>query len=252
MDLLTHTLSGIAVGSAIGIRTKSFKPFVIGAIGGALPDIDAISLWSKFDGTIGSWCALSSSGHDIYFGKYWYSHHAFMHSLAAACLFGFLLYAISHFFYKSKNAAAYGLAMFCGFTMHLLGDMPTPGSTWDGIALLWPSAHYAGGSGDVWWWNNYDVFLITLLVVAVNTCLYIINKYLLSKSTYKVALLFFVAAFCLAFYQIKTRNYDFDYTGFSTDFGVKEQKSLEIQRNILGDKWFGYMQYLDSHVKIYF
>jgi inner membrane protein len=252
MDILTHTLSGIAIGSVIGIRSKSVKPFVIGGIGSALPDIDAISLWSKFDGTIGSWCDLNHSGHDIYFGKFWYSHHAFMHSLAAACFFGFLLYSISRFIYKSKNAKAYGFALACGFTMHLLGDMPTPGSTWDGIALWWPSTHYAGGSGDVWWWNNYDVFLITLCITVANTFIFLIDKYLLSKSAYKLGLLLFVVAFCLAFYQIKTRNYDFDYTGFSTDFGAKEAKSLEIQKKILGDKWFGYMQYLDSHVKIYF
>ena len=64
MDILIHTFSGIAVASTIAHlvpaeEKRSLSIIGIGALGGALPDFDAISLWSKFDDTIGTWLQLA-------------------------------------------------------------------------------------------------------------------------------------------------------------------------------------------------
>ena len=89
MDILTHALSGIAVGSVLVTCSKkglSDKIFVISlsCFGGVLPDFDALSLWSGFDQTFGSWFGLAHSGKEIYFSKFWYSHHGLLHSSFAA------------------------------------------------------------------------------------------------------------------------------------------------------------------------
>jgi inner membrane protein len=251
MDIVTHTLSGIAVGTILAMYKKSNKCILFGGIGGALPDVDAISLWSGFDGTIGKLCGLSHSGHDIYFGKYWYSHHAFMHSLLAAFLVGISVFWICKI-YKSKNAFSYGMAVCMGFIMHLIGDMPTPGSTWGGVSFWWPSMQYVGGTGDVWWWNNYDIFLITLAVVIVNLIWLALGYFLKSQLFYKLGIVVLLTGIGLSAYQIKTRGYDFDYMGFSTDFGAKEEKSLAIQHKILGDKLFNMMQSIDQKIHLNF
>jgi len=89
MDILSHTLSGIAVGTVAAAfvrksRNSAKKKALIilsGALAGAIPDIDAISLWSGFDNAIGSPLGLNYSGREIYFGKLWYSHHGMFHSL---------------------------------------------------------------------------------------------------------------------------------------------------------------------------
>ncbi len=251
MDIVTHTLSGIAVGTVIAIHKKSNKSILLGGFGGALPDVDAISLWSGFDAIFGKLLGLSHSGHEIYFGKYWYSHHAFMHSSIAAFLMGFLVFGICKT-YKNKNAFSYGLALCLGFIMHLLGDMPTPGSIWGGVDLWWPLGQYIGGTGNVWWWNNYDVFLIALTVVCINLVFLAIGNFVKNEILKKACLLVFLIGFALSAYQIKTRGYDFDYTGFSTDFGTKEQKSLEIQRKILGERIYHTMRVLDENIHLNF
>ncbi len=89
MDILSHSLSGVAFGTVIASFTdKGFKRkagvVLLSGFGGALPDIDAISLWSKFDTTIGHFFGLAHSGNEIYFSKFWYSHHGAMHSLLVA------------------------------------------------------------------------------------------------------------------------------------------------------------------------
>ena len=42
-------------------------------------------------------------------------------------------------------------------------------TVWNGVNFFWPSKYYIGGTGDIWWWNNYDIFLIVLSVVLTNT-----------------------------------------------------------------------------------
>ena len=93
MDILTHTFSGFACGTVVaslhqGSLFDKVCIVLAGSIGGCLPDLDAISLWSGFDHYIGSVLSLPS-GREIYFGKFWYSHHSFMHSLVG--LFSFIL-----------------------------------------------------------------------------------------------------------------------------------------------------------------
>ena len=105
MDILTHTLSGVAIGTVItsfsnnGFRKKTGIILCAG-FGAALPDFDAISLWSGFDSTIGKLFGLIS-GKEIYFSKLWYSHHAFMHSIFASLIFA-MLFLLFLYLFKSK------------------------------------------------------------------------------------------------------------------------------------------------------
>ena len=106
MDILTHTLSGIAVGTVIASFTnKGFKQklglIALSGFGGALPDFDAISLWSKFDSTIGELFNLNYTGKEIYFSKLWYSHHGALHSIFGGILIAVII-AIITYLIKSK------------------------------------------------------------------------------------------------------------------------------------------------------
>ncbi|MFT6717068.1 MAG: inner membrane protein, partial [Saprospiraceae bacterium] len=173
MDILSHTLSGLAVATAVASFAEGgFKQkagiMILGAFAGALPDFDAISLWSKFDGSIGAILNLKHSGNVIYFSKFWYSHHGALHSLTFAALLP-ILYLMLTCLRKPKKIGAVFLnklarnkimilTFFLGFTIHLLEDMPTPACVWGGVNLLWPSSTYYGGFGKIWWWNNYDIF----------------------------------------------------------------------------------------------
>ena len=58
MDILTHTFSGFACGTVVaslhqGTLFDKVGIVLAGSIGGCLPDLDAISLWSGFDQYIG-------------------------------------------------------------------------------------------------------------------------------------------------------------------------------------------------------
>jgi inner membrane protein len=246
MDILTHTVSGLAVASILAhyYREDKWKIIGLGGLGGALPDIDAISMWSKFDGTFGRLFNLSESGREIYFGQNWYSHHAITHSLSAAFALAILVWVFNR---KSNFSFFRSLAFLLAYILHLLEDMPTPGSTWDGIGFFWPSHQYLGGSGHIWWWNNYDIFLIALSVFFINAFLLLFKKL---KAEW--ALYIFLSGTLLGLFQITTRGYDFDYEGHTTDFQKSEAKSLEIQRNILGEDLYNAMRKFDSAVKVHF
>jgi hypothetical protein len=99
LDILSHSLSGLALGTVLasfaqGPRRK-LAILGIATFGGALPDLDAISMWSGFDRTFGSWFQLNQSGRFIYSAKFWYSHHAFFHSLLAPLLWLGLYYGLN-------------------------------------------------------------------------------------------------------------------------------------------------------------
>lgn len=269
MDILIHTLSGIAIGTVVssfsnaGFKNKCSIIFFSG-FAGALPDLDAISLWSKFDSTIGKFFNLAHSGHDIYFAKFWYSHHAFMHSAFAAIFLSGILGLIRYFLgSRFKNMTFIGLVdsirknkllhigFVLGFLIHLIEDMPTPGSTWGGVNFFWPSKSYIGGTGDIWWWNNYDVFLIIVCVILVNLLLSFINQFVrfdLKKSTLSV----FLIGFIFSVFQIKTRTFDFAYRGYAKHYEAYEAKSKEIQRHILGDNLYDFMVRFDNKLTFYF
>ncbi len=266
MDILTHTLSGIAIGTVIsGFSgngfTAKYKVIVFSAIGGALPDIDAISLWSGFDKTFGKVFGLSHSGKDIYVSKFWYSHHGFFHSLLASLILAFVIGLIFYAIQKrSTNRRLWDslkvnvlilTGFISGFIIHLLEDMPTPIGAWGGVRLLWPSKLYFGGTGDIWWWNNYDIFLIVASCILMNGLILIVNRGI-HVDISKLTILVFVLASVLCIIQIKTRGYNFNYTGTGNKYQQYELKSKEIQRRILGNKVSGFMEQFDRRMPFNF
>lgn len=269
MDILTHTLSGLAIGTVVaGFSNKGFinktTIIVVAGLAAALPDADAISLWSKFDTTIGQFFNLKNRGSDIYFAKFWYSHRAFFHSIAAGLLItillAFLSYLVAIIFrgfnsvsivvhVKSQNLWLIGF--FLGFISHGLGDMPTPASKWGGINFFWPAESYTGGWGKIWWWNNYDIFLIIAVVVMLNLSLLLLAKFIRIKA-YKLATTIYLIGFGWVLMQISNRQNNFAYSGYTTQYQQLEQQSKAEQQAILGDRLYQLMERFDNQLKIYF
>lgn len=266
MDIISHTLTGIAVGTvAATISNRSWKSkgliILAGGLGGALPDFDAISLWSRFDATIGSFLSLSHSGREIYSGKFWYSHHAAFHSLIAPIIFIFLATSIRGLFsrkYKGfdalnrfKENRFLTLAFFFGFLFHLLEDMPTPASVWGGVNLFFPSSSYIGGFGHIWWWNNYDLVLIIGSVIISNL---MVNLIPLRFYKFKVrsSLSVFCIGLILFLVQINTRTVDFSYSGPTVNYSELEAQSKQVQKEILGEKLFKFMTAVDNKIPLNF
>ncbi len=269
MDIITHALSGVAAGTVIANLPKiNIKKKIglmsIGGLGGIIPDIDAISLWSKFDSTIGQFFGLTLSGKEIYSAKLWYSHHSFMHSLFGCLICGLLLaflwyfiqthfknISIKNFFNSINTNKLFIISFIVGFIVHLLEDLPTPSSSWGGINLLWPLNIYIGGTGEIWWWNNYDIFLFVTLVIVINLIL-LISQYLYKFNSFKYSLSIFIIGFIFIVFQIKNRDFDFNYVGKTTKFDFYEQKSKEIQKNILGENLYYIINEFDKRVKVNF
>jgi len=266
MDIISHTLTGVEVGTVMATVSDGSwqqKGLIIlaGGFGGALPDFDAISLWSKFDSTIGSFLGLAHSGKEIYFGKFWYSHHAALHSLIAPILL--ILFtalakaALRRELNKTDILASlkankfFTLAFFFGFLFHLLEDMPTPASVWGGVNLFFPSSAYIGGLGKIWWWNNYDLVLIITGVIVVNLLLNV-----LPSRYYRVKIGSCLSAFSLGLtlflVQVHTRPIDFSYTGHTIDYATYESQSKQIQREILGENLFAVMSAIDRRIPLNF
>ena len=269
MDILSHTLSGIAIGTVVSsFLDKGFGNrlgvIVIAGFGSILPDFDAISLWSKFDSIFGKLFGLNHSGKEIYFSKFWYSHHGFMHSLFAsiiiALVFVFLLYLIKSKFNKVslkgliqniKCCQLYWISFILGFLIHLLEDMVTPGSVWGGVNFFWPSNSYLGGTGDIWWWNNYDIFLIVLGVIFLNG--FILGaKQFIKIDVRKLTVGIFILGFAFSLFQIKTREFDFAYKGHTSRYNEFEIKSKEIQKRELGTRLYNLMERFDNRIPINF
>ena len=266
MDIVSHTLTGIAVGTvAATVSNSSWKSkgliILTGGLGGALPDLDAISLWSKFDSTIGSLLRLNHSGKEIYFGKFWYSHHAALHSLVAPIiliLFATTLNVLIRREFKvldilerlTRNRFLI-LAFFFGFLFHLLEDMPTPASVWGGVNLFFPSSKYVGGFGHIWWWNNYDLFLIIFSVIILNLIVNVVPARYYNLKV-KSSLSVFLIGSALFLIQINTRTVDFSYNGHTVNYNHLESQSKKIQRDILGDTLFEIMTDIDNKIPLNF
>lgn len=267
MDILTHALSGTAVAACTSTFVKTTplrraKILFVGTLGGILPDLDAISLWSRFDATFGKLFHLSHTGKEIYSMKLWYSHHAFLHSLLSSILFGAILMLIIYSFGLRKKEShvvppkktfiythvIYFITFVLGYWAHLAGDLPTPSSAWGGIGLWWPSLNYIGGFGKIWWWNNYDIFL---LIVSCTLIILIVPFFF--KSLKKYARLFSVAmlsiTFCLILIQVNNRKYNYSSPG---QYVEKEQSSKKEQERILGKKVYSWMVWFDNKLKFYF
>lgn len=269
MDILTHTLSGVAIGTVMASFSKGgFREKMgiisIAGFGGALPDLDALSLWSKFDTTIGKLFGLHHSGKEIYFEKFWYSHHGFFHSFIAALLIAFIAgvciymiksrqknFSLRSLFLSFKHRLLFLISFVLGFLIHLLEDMSTPDSVWGGVNFLWPMKSYIGGSGDIWWWNNYDLFLIVSGVVLLNVVFIFISE-LLKINSRKLTTTIFIIGLTLFLVQIKTRGYDFNYSGHTPKYQGYEQKSKEIQKQLLGDTVYNLMFEFDNKMSLNF
>lgn len=260
MDIVTHVLSGIAVGTvaaSVSGKDISGKGYILlcGAVGAALPDVDALTRWSGFDNTLGRWLNLGERGRDIYFAGHWYSHHNATHSIlagitAAAALLGFA-YFIHRLSAKKKapwpgfvkEKAPYAAALFLGYMAHLAGDLPTPSSTWGGIRLFWPLGVMVGGWGRIWWWNNYDIFLLIYLCCMVNVVLLLALRPRGKNMKVLPAIVLAVTLAAVA-YQIKTRP----ASSASGDRSHRsmEAYSLKLQRDMLGGAVYGSMKSLDD------
>jgi membrane-bound metal-dependent hydrolase YbcI (DUF457 family) len=266
MDILTHIVSGMAAGSVVAGFSKR-KGFAAGAatiaaagIGGALPDLDAISLWSKFDATIGKFLHLSHPGAVIYSGKFWYSHHGFLHSLIAAVLIATVCATVGALLRTNSRGGrrrsggtrtAVWVGLVSGFVIHLLEDMPTPASTWGGVRLFWPLKSYVGGTGEIWWWNNYDLFLIAAGVFIFGVILLIFRNLMRDRAKYLIAAVF--ACGCtLALVQIHSRDNDYAYTGHTDRYEQFEAASKKQQREILGEPLYRAMERLDRTLPVLF
>ncbi len=260
MDILIHTLSGALVGSLVGnlARRKSVGQrlllTLVGAIAGAMPDLDAVSMWSGFDRTFGAWFSLSESGRQIFSGKHWYSHHGFSHSLFAALMLTSILAAFRKLFFRQQSlrqGLVYFLAFFGGYVSHLMGDLPTPPGSWGGIRLFYPLDHYVGGWAWTWWWNNYDIFLLLLSGVVFNLLLLLVRKVKFLKSSLVSAVATsMVVLLCLV--QFHLRGPHFDYVRRNNEFGSMENRSLDIQRRVLGESLYQTMRNFDLSISLNF
>jgi len=262
MDILTHTLSGLAVGTvAASFSKKGWKNksaiIVFSGLGGALPDIDAISMWSRFDGTFGRLFGLSMPGRDIYSAKLWYSHHSFMHSLLAAVLIAAVIGILFWIFQRNKNRLSLPkiykekhlllIGFIMGFIVHLVQDMITPGGSWGGVRLFFPSEIYIGGTGSIWWWNSYNLFLVVVSVLVINLILLLIFRKPKSKPWRYAGTVFLIG--CIVF-VLQMKRIDYNFNG--KKYADCEQKSKDIQKEILGERVYRWMEKLDNLLIIHF
>lgn len=253
MDILIHTLSGAAVASAFAGLVKEntssrLKLILLGAFAGALPDVDAISMWSGFDATFRQWFGLEETGREIYRGKHWYSHHAFLHSFLASIFFPGAIMVIYSGIKKRKPTPKmwmHALVFVAAFNAHLIGDLPTPNGSWEGIAFFYPMEQYIGGYGYTWWWNNYDIFILLLTCVMIN----VLSYFLIRKKNY-FGTITLVVTFFLCCIQLGRR--DFDFNSKEMNSSVKGDKSLELQRKFLGDAVFDVMVRFDESLPVHF
>lgn len=261
MDILIHTVSGMVVGTAAaGISKGSgFRKGLLvftGMAAGALPDLDVISLWSGFDDSIGSWLGLQHSGRDIYFGKFWYSHHAITHSLFAALACSGVLLGIMKLIKRKrlrKKDMIFPVTFFFGYIAHLLGDLPTPGSVWEGIQFWYPSTDYIGGWGMTWWWNNYDIFLIISFGVVLNIVINLANRFAKLKLLRWVPTGVVFLCLVMCSYRLSVRGMSFNYDEYQeAEFGNFSERSLEIQKEFLGPTMFEMMRKFDESLPVMF
>ncbi|GAB4405537.1 MAG: hypothetical protein OHK0039_06630 [Bacteroidia bacterium] len=262
MDIFTHTLSGLGVATVAAafyrVRPAQQAGMVLlGGVGAIVPDIDAFSLWSGFDATLGAW--LGQEGHALYYGTHWLSHRGFFHSLFASLLVSVSLALLSSLLYRVLRRAPsigmalrylfpYWLCFWLGYLIHLVGDLPTPGGPWGGIRLFFPSETYVGGWGWVWWWNNYDIFLLLLGVVLANVLLLVGCEHW-SRRLRFLPILMLCYALGMCVYEMRQRHHDFN-TG---TFDHNEHHTLDLQRQVLGPGGCEFMQRIDEAVlPIYF
>jgi membrane-bound metal-dependent hydrolase YbcI (DUF457 family) len=261
MDLLTHGMAGGLGGTAVGLglrggHARVFSALTLGAIGGALPDLDAITRSSGFDAGLGRLLHLPP-GRVIYGGTWWYSHHHFTHSLVAAGGASLLCAAVLGIDRLGRgpggegerNAAVWVLpsCLLAGFLLHLAGDLVTPASVWGGIQLFWPAERMVGGWGWTWWFHNYDVFLTQCagLVLVLLSSLVPRHRPVLARL---LPLSVLTLALAGSTALLATRAHDFAYRGHASDYQALEDASLEEQRRVLPVSWYSAMRALSEYL----
>ena len=268
MDILTHIVSGIAVSGVVAAFAKPKKLptrryVTAGILGGAFPDIDAFSLWSRFDATAGKWLGLSHTGNEIYYGNFWYSHHALSHSIIAIVFAGFLLGCMDFLYHRIRwqqndswghffntNILVY-LAFVLGGLAHLACDLLTPASVWGGIQMFWPYTDYVGGWGKIWWWNNYDIFLIISAGALLNLLMVSVSEHLFFRARV-ITIVITLFVFAGVWRQASTRTTDYAYSGHTRQYQLLENKSKKEQQRILAPRLYYIMEKVDKQLMFNF
>ena len=129
--------------------------------------------------------------------------------------------------------------------------MLTPGASWGGVNLFWPLNSYVGGFGKIWWWNNYDIFLIICSIIFLNTFTLFMSS-IFKINSFKFMVVVFIIGVALSVYQVNTRNYDFAYSENTNKYQEYELASKQIQKDILGIRLYNVMENFDNKLKIYF
>jgi hypothetical protein len=264
MDVVTQILGGLCVATGVAGMCRCrpaqrVKIILAGGIGGAIPDLDTMTIWPGFDQTIGEWLHLSAPGADFYFGQAWYSHQGFFHSLLGMVLITLLLWrGISYVYARHLRKAPsvssaflylrpYFIAFGLGFGLHLLGDLFTPAGPWGGIRLFYPLDTFVGGWGKVWWWNNYDIGLIFILGMLMN----LISLFflpMLSVAGRYTPIVVFVCSLFLIGHQLNRRTFDYNRPGYMN----REEASLTFQQQYLPSGLYHMMRTVDDHLPVYF
>ncbi|MCI4666865.1 MAG: metal-dependent hydrolase [Bacteroidia bacterium] len=261
---MINILLGLGIGTAMAAWNRSrpaqqVKLMAIGALGACFASLDEITLWSRFDDTLGTWLGLEESGVEIFMGTHWYSHQAFMHSILANVLFStLLLLGMGLVYYKILKGApslssainyvsVYALTFGLSYFVHLLGDLAAPSGPWHGIQLFFPMEVHVGGWGMTWWWNNYDLSLVLGVVLILNLALI---KWIppLKKGMRYLPACVCGFALLLISWQLSTRGYDFNKEGYAT----REKASHHIQEEILGHKIHTMMAKFDEKMPFYY
>ena len=259
MDIFTHMVAGGLAGgcAALMIRGAPARLMVAvgwGALGGFLPDIDAVSRVPGFDATLGRLFGLQPGG-IVYTGSEWYSHHHFTHSLAAALgaallvagLMGLerMVLGAGHDNARAVKILMGPVALMAGYLAHLAGDLVTPASAWGGVQLLWPLDTMVGGWGWCWWFNNYDIFLVQLAGLALMGLASLAPR---TRPVLARVLPAMVLAVSIlgAVILLQLRQHDYAYSGEAPDYWALEEASLREQQRLLPPDLYGLLTSLDA------
>jgi len=264
MDIVTQIVIGLCVATVVaGIcycrPAQQIKIILMGGLGSLLPEIDSLTSWEYFDQTIGAWLGFSQTGAQIYFGDSWLGHQGFFHSLLALVFFTGLFWWMASFLYARIMRAApniwsaggylrpYFVAFALGFAFHLIADLFTPSGAWGGLRLFFPFEVRVGGWGYLWWWNNYDIFLILIGALVINIISQISFSKLSTAGRY-MSLAIFSCSILLIGIQIANRDINFN----EADYLSREKASHTLQQKMLPPGLYHTMKSFDNGMPVYF
>lgn len=248
-----HLATGLAAGGVLSPALhRAFRiPFhtltLLFLIASLIPDIDAVSL-------------LWDTG--IYFGREWYSHHIFAHSLLGAAVMSMILalgyplpaatpQVIRNPFRKNMKLsgerlhrlAGVWLASFLGCLVHFAGDIIAPPGPWKGIALFWPSSESVGGLSRIYWHNWYIIYISTLYIGAFLSLQFLAGMLEVRRQNYphRSALVVRTISFAVSLLFIVNL---FQFIG-EHDYGKMGFRRWEaLNRSLVSP---GFMEFVDRH-----